>query len=367
MENSAAMKSSHAVKSCVVFAALLLVVACNSPDDYRRAKTYLDQGDLARAEQLFLKAAAKDPKDARPLLKLATIYFREEKFEDAARTLEKARALVPEDGEIAARLALALQKSGRPGDAATVARKALQLDDVQKDKKMRERLEKLITELESEIPVTEQARQGEKTVQQDQTTTGATGADRATTETAARDVSPCAPLPTPPIKREDLAKLIPSDAPGRVIIRWRTETQEENLGFNIYRSENPEGPYQRINRSLIPGEGSTNIPKDYCFEDKPLPRGKVFYYYIETVSVNGVHEVLEGTKGTRVKVKTVEEEREWLWKKVMGEDHPSTPTSEARPVLQQRQTATTRSSTVAYFTLKSDQEATTPAVADPIY
>lgn len=119
---------------------------------------------------------------------------------------------------------------------------------------------------------------------------------------------------------EQLRQLIPDSAPGRVFIRWRTETQEDNYGFNIYRADKAEGPYKKINESIIPGEGSTNIPKDYCFCDKPLPRGKVFYYYIESISNSGVAETIAETKGTRVKVKTVAEEREWLRKKALPAD-----------------------------------------------
>ncbi len=363
----------HSLRLGALVAVLLVaVVACKAPDDYRRAKDFFDQGDFVKAEEFFLKAAQKNPKDIRPLRKLALIYSREERYDDAVRVLQQAHQLDPQDGEVAARLAMALQKAARPGEAVTVAREALQLDDVQKDKSLRELLQKLVEELEGSGVQRSAALESGKITGQDARTTateGTTG-DRVTSEGATRDISPCTPLPTPPIKREDLSKLIPDDAPGRVIVRWRTETQEENLGFNIYRSENPDGPYERVNRSLIPGEGSTNIPKDYCFEDKPLPRGKVYYYYIESVSVNGVREILEGTKGTRVKVKTVEEEREWLWKKVMGEDRSTTPSSAVRPQLSTHSTRTiptTPTSAVAYFTLKSDNESSAPHATDPLY
>ncbi|MCX7717795.1 MAG: hypothetical protein N2111_05235 [Candidatus Sumerlaeaceae bacterium] len=155
-------------------------------------------------------------------------------------------------------------------------------------------------------------------------TTGTEADSAITTEPQEPDLVPCGEFPRAPLTDEDLARLVPDNSPGRVYIRWRTETQEDNYGFNIYRAKSPDGPYEKVNRSIIPGEGTTNIPKDYCFIDQGLPRGEKFYYYIESVSNQGVAEVVEGTKGTEVKVKTVAEEREWLRRKAAGGDTPTT-------------------------------------------
>ncbi|MCX7625083.1 MAG: tetratricopeptide repeat protein [Candidatus Sumerlaeaceae bacterium] len=351
-----------ALLACVMF------VACTGRDDYRLGKEAFDRGDFAKAAAHFQKAAEQNPGDIRPLKKLATIYWREEKYDEAARVLEKARELDPQDGELAVRLAYALAKAGRSNDALVASHHALEVEAIQKDEKLRKRLEELIAELEggSRRNATQAASPSSVNAKADGLLSAPLNS-RSQLTTAARDLSPCAPLPTPPIRREDLLVLVPDDSPGRVIIRWRTETQEENLGFNIYRSENPDGPYERINRALIPGEGSTNIPKDYCFEDKPLPRGQVYYYYIETVSTAGVREILEGTKGTRVKVKSVEEEREWLWRKVMGDDKTSTQTSIAKPSTATRSVPTTNVvSSVAHFTLTADNPTSHPAAGDPL-
>lgn len=159
---------------------------------------------------------------------------------------------------------------------------------------------------------------------EDAATTATEEAVAETTEPEERDLVPCGEFPRGPLSDEDLARLIPDGSPGRVYIRWRTETQEDNYGFNIYRGRAADGPYDKINRAIIPGEGTTNIPKDYCFIDQGLPRGEKFYYYIESISNQGVAEVVEGTKGTEVKIKTVPEEREWLRRKAGGGDAPTT-------------------------------------------
>jgi len=173
----------------------------------------------------------------------------------------------------------------------------------------------------------------------DATTTATESSEAQTTTTETRDLVPCGEFPRGPLSDEDLARLVPDDSPGRVYIRWRTETQEDNYGFNIYRAKTPDGPYEKVNRAIIPGEGTTNIPKDYCYIDQGLPRGEKFYYYIESVSNQGVSEVVEGTKGTEVTVKTVQEEREWLRRKAGGGDTPTT-----TPVLKPADPATAATS-----------------------
>jgi hypothetical protein len=158
--------------------------------------------------------------------------------------------------------------------------------------------------------------------------TGALAADESTstqagtgsTSATAPGVSPCETLPTGQLSDEELQKLVPDSSPGKVRIRWRVETQEENYGYNIFRADSADGDYAKINKGIIPGQGSTNIPTDYCYEDRSVERGKTYYYYIESVSTSGVREVVEGTRGTKVKVKTVDEERAWLKAKASGQD-----------------------------------------------
>lgn len=128
----------------------------------------------------------------------------------------------------------------------------------------------------------------------------------------------CADLPRGPLTEEQLKKLVPDNSPGVVRVKWATESQDETYGFNIMRADTPEGAYHQLNLSIIPGEGSTNIPHSYCYEDKSVKRGAVYYYQIEEVSNNGLKTVIDGTQATRVKVKSVAEERLWLQKKAQS-------------------------------------------------
>ena len=128
----------------------------------------------------------------------------------------------------------------------------------------------------------------------------------------------CPEMPAAPVTDEQLKQIIPDNAPGRVNVRWKLESQENTYGFNLYRSTEAEGKYTRVNPWVIPGDGTTNVPKVFCFSDTPTTRGAVLYYYIEEMTMDGTANIVDGTKGTKVKVKTVEEERSWMKQNVNG-------------------------------------------------
>lgn len=136
--------------------------------------------------------------------------------------------------------------------------------------------------------------------------------DSGTTQTG---VAPCSELPKGKLTQDELRSHAPDGSPGRVRVAWKTESQENTYGFNILRADSESGPYVAINKAIIPGEGTTNVPTAYCFEDTSVKRGQTYFYQIEEVTTLGEKNIVEGTAATRVKVKTVQEEREWLQKK----------------------------------------------------
>jgi hypothetical protein len=70
-------------------------------------------------------------------------------------------------------------------------------------------------------------------------------------------------------------------------IFWEAESQQENLGWDIYRSETKDGKFVKINGELIKGAGTTANPMKYSFIDKDAEKGKVYYYYLEDISFDG--------------------------------------------------------------------------------
>jgi hypothetical protein len=80
-----------------------------------------------------------------------------------------------------------------------------------------------------------------------------------------------------------------------VILKWRTETETNNVGFSIYRSEAKDGKYTRV--AFVSGAGSTPMPTDYQFIDQNAEAGKTYFYYLEDVDVTG-----EKNKSNTIKV-----------------------------------------------------------------
>ena len=89
---------------------------------------------------------------------------------------------------------------------------------------------------------------------------------------------------------------------GKITIRWQNQSQE-TYGFNIYRGDSKEGPFTKINKEIISSAGSAKAQKEFVFIDQPLEIGKVFYYYVESVSFAGQKEAI--TPVTKVVVKTL--------------------------------------------------------------
>ena len=57
-----------------------------------------------------------------------------------------------------------------------------------------------------------------------------------------------------------------------VILEWKTESEIDNAGFNLYRSESENGEYMKINTSLIPAQGSSTQGASYEFIDTRMLR-----------------------------------------------------------------------------------------------
>ncbi|MXV74982.1 lamin tail domain-containing protein [Candidatus Poribacteria bacterium] len=79
---------------------------------------------------------------------------------------------------------------------------------------------------------------------------------------------------------------------GEVIIRWITESEMNNAGFNILRSEKRNGEFTRVNTKLIAGQGTTSEKTIYEWKDTSAKRNVVYYYQIECVSVDGTRQTL---------------------------------------------------------------------------
>ena len=74
---------------------------------------------------------------------------------------------------------------------------------------------------------------------------------------------------------------------GAVVIRWITESELNNAGFNILRSEKSDGEFKQINTKLIAGQGTTSERTTYTHTDTSAKPNVVYYYQIQDVSLDG--------------------------------------------------------------------------------
>ena len=79
---------------------------------------------------------------------------------------------------------------------------------------------------------------------------------------------------------------------GTVVIQWTTESEVDNAGFNILRSQTKTGEFKVINAQLIPGAGTTSERHAYVWTDTTVKPNLVYYYQIEDVSFAGDRQTL---------------------------------------------------------------------------
>jgi Secretion system C-terminal sorting domain/Right handed beta helix region len=76
-----------------------------------------------------------------------------------------------------------------------------------------------------------------------------------------------------------------------VVLNWVTQSETDNLGFNLFRSESENGfeneNFIQINSVLIDGMGTTSEPTNYSFADEyPNIEGHTYYYLLQSVSTS---------------------------------------------------------------------------------
>ena len=73
-------------------------------------------------------------------------------------------------------------------------------------------------------------------------------------------------------------------------IKWSTASEVDNFGFDVYRSEHEDGPFEKINSSPILGAGTSDEPQHYQYTDESIEYGRQYYYYVESISMDSLRE-----------------------------------------------------------------------------
>ncbi len=72
-----------------------------------------------------------------------------------------------------------------------------------------------------------------------------------------------------------------------VTLSWETESEIDNEGFNMLRSESPDRAFEAVNVNLIPAQGGPAFGAEYKASDDTVQRGKTYYYLLEDIDTSG--------------------------------------------------------------------------------
>jgi hypothetical protein len=72
-----------------------------------------------------------------------------------------------------------------------------------------------------------------------------------------------------------------------IVIEWSTATELDVAGFNLYRAESRDGPFEKVNDTLIPPAIDPLMGGDYAFTDRQVEVGKTYFYNLEEIELSG--------------------------------------------------------------------------------
>ena len=77
---------------------------------------------------------------------------------------------------------------------------------------------------------------------------------------------------------------------GAIKLEWSTQSEINNLGFNIYRASRQDQKFQKINGSMIAGAGTSSEKKLYVFTDIHISKAGTYFYKLEQRDIDGQSE-----------------------------------------------------------------------------
>lgn len=97
--------------------------------------------------------------------------------------------------------------------------------------------------------------------------------------------------PSPGTRPTPTATPAPAKAEAlRNTLKWRTASELHNVGFDVYRGDSEEGPFHRLTGKPVPGAGTSDEPHEYVWHDEGIEAEKTYWYYVESISLNGERE-----------------------------------------------------------------------------
>lgn len=123
-----------------------------------------------------------------------------------------------------------------------------------------------------------------------------TRAPAATVATAAPVVTAPKPVAAPSVVME-----VPQGACGPQVklardqrlantARWTTASEQDNFGFDVYRSDSEKGAFTKLTKDPIVGAGTSDETHKYEYRDDSIDPCKEYWYYVEGISTSGARE-----------------------------------------------------------------------------
>jgi hypothetical protein len=124
----------------------------------------------------------------------------------------------------------------------------------------------------------------------------------------------------------------PAEAPAEAesyqnTVKWATASEVDNFGYDVYRGDSPDGPFERLTEEPVEGAGTSDEVHRYQFVDDTIDPTKTYYYYVESISMAGIRERFTPVGKVKPKIPQKEESKE---KEPKEEEEPKDPVVQRR-------------------------------------
>lgn len=71
---------------------------------------------------------------------------------------------------------------------------------------------------------------------------------------------------------------------------WTTASEENNFGYDVFRADSEKGPFVKLTKTPILGNGTTLETHNYEFADNAIDPCRDYWYYVESIATDGSRE-----------------------------------------------------------------------------
>jgi len=93
-----------------------------------------------------------------------------------------------------------------------------------------------------------------------------------------------------PLFPYDLSSFTALPSAGGITLQWSTALESDLLGWNVYRSSHPTGPFVRVNPVTLPSGGDSDEETDYIYQDTAASGGHRYFFLVEGITLQGLPE-----------------------------------------------------------------------------